>query len=66
MLTVNQRDMLALYLLKEGIRSEANITKQLNEYEEIRGIVGRIAEELENVQEEKDRTAIKRIDGSDK
>ena len=47
MLTVNQRDMLALYLLKEGIRSEANITKQLNEYEEIRGIVGRIAEELE-------------------
>ena len=54
MLTVNQRDMLALYLLKEGIRSEANITKQLKEYEEIRGIVGRIAEELENVQEEKE------------
>ena len=55
MLTVNQRDMLALYCLKEGIRSEANITKQLNEYEEIRGIVGRIAEELANVQEEKER-----------
>ena len=54
MLTVNQRDMLALYCLKEGIRSEANITKQLKEYEEIRGIVGRIAEELANVQDEKD------------
>lgn len=54
MLTVNQRDLLTLYLLKEGIRSEANITKQLNEYEEIRGIVGRIAEELANVQEEKE------------
>lgn len=54
MLTVNQRDMLALYCLKEGIRSESNITKQLKEYEIIRGIVGKLAEELENVQEEKD------------
>ena len=66
MLTVNQRDMLALYCLKEGIRSESNVKKQLQEYEIIRGIVGKLAEELANVQEEKIGTAIKSFNGTDK
>lgn len=50
MLTVNQRDLLALYCLDKGIQSESNITKQIQEYERIRQIVGKLGEE--NVQEE--------------
>lgn len=49
MLTVNQRDLLALYCLDKGIQSESNITKQIQEYERIRQIVGQLGEE--NVQE---------------
>lgn len=51
MLTVNQRDLLTLYCLEKGIQSESNITKQIQEYERIRQIVGKLGEE--NVQEEK-------------
>lgn len=50
MLTVNQRDLLALYCLAKGIQSESNVKKQLEEYERIRQIVGKLGEE--NVQEE--------------
>ena len=50
MLTVNQRDLLALYCLAKGIQSESNVKKQLEEYERIRQLVGKLGEE--NVQEE--------------
>lgn len=57
---------MALYCLKEGIRTESNVKKQLQEYEEIRGIVGKLAEELANVQEEKIGSTISKGDGSNK
>lgn len=53
-MTVNQRDIFALYCLKEGIESEPNIRKKMDEYMRIREIVGRCAEE-KNVQEETNR-----------
>ncbi len=51
-MTVNQRDLLALYCLYMGIHSPQNIKNHIEKYQEIREIVGLCCEEL-NVSEER-------------
>ena len=58
MLTVRQRDLLALYCLHMGIRSPQNVKRHLEEYEEIYKTVNKIAEEMCNVQKEEERSEV--------
>lgn len=52
-MNVNQRDLIALYCLHMGITSPANIKKHIEEYENIREIVGLCCEEIEKSKERK-------------
>ncbi len=56
-MTERQRDLLALYCLHMGIRSPSNIKNHIEQYLDIREIVGLCCEELarrENAIQEKD------------
>lgn len=57
-MTERQRDLLALYCLHMGIRSPQNIKNHIEQYLDIREIVGLCCEELarkgENAIQEKD------------
>jgi len=52
MLTVNQRDLLALYCVHMGIKSPTNIKHHIEMYEEVRDIVDLCEEE--NARKEKE------------
>ena len=52
-MSTNQRDLVALYCLHMGIHTPSNIKKQIEEYEEIRGIVSLCCEELERFKDDK-------------
>ena len=51
-MTVNQRDLIALWCHHMGIHTPSNIKKQIEEYEEIREIVNLCCEEIERAKDE--------------
>lgn len=51
-MTINERDLIALYCCYMGIKSPKNIKNQIEEYEEIREIVNLCCEEIERFKDE--------------
>ena len=52
-MSTNERDLIAIYCLHMGIHTPSNIKKQIEQYEEIRGIVNLCCEEIERFRDGK-------------